>query len=86
MANIRSQIKRNRQSEERRVRNKALRSELRTRMKRFRLAADSGDRDAATEHFRAAVKRLDQAASKGAVHHNYAANRKSQMARRLERL
>lgn len=81
MANIKSQIKRNRQNEKRRLRNKAVRSELRTRTKHAVVAAEQGleDRDAL---LRLAVKRIDKAAAKGVIHKNQAANRKSRLMRR----
>jgi small subunit ribosomal protein S20 len=86
MANIASQIKRNRQALRHRERNKATRSALRTHLKAFRRALDSADREAADAAYRVAARELDQAASKGVVHPNFAANRKSQMARSLTAL
>jgi len=83
MANIKSQIKRNRQNELRRQRNKATRSSLRTRIKNFMSAADGGDKEAATEAYREASRALDKAASKGVIHRNAAANKKSRLAKRL---
>ncbi|MDP9452734.1 MAG: 30S ribosomal protein S20 [Actinomycetota bacterium] len=81
MANIKSQIKRNLQNERRRLRNKGVRSELRTRTRNALSAAESGgDRD---EALRLAVKRIDQAAAKGVIHKNTAARRKSRLMRRL---
>ncbi len=85
MANIRSQIKRNRQNERRRLRNKAVRSELRTRTKSAVSAADSGAEDSA-EALRLAVKRIDKAAAKGVIHKNQAANRKSRLMKRVAAL
>ena len=82
MANIKSQIKRNRQNEKRRVRNKAVRSELRTRTKHALAAAEENAGDAA-EAARIALKRIDKAASKGVIHKNAAARRKSRLMRRL---
>ena len=67
MANIKSQIKRNRQNEKRRVRNKTVRSELRTRTKNAVSAAETGA-DNAAEAERLAMKRIDKAATKGVVH------------------
>lgn len=78
MANIRSQIKRNRQNEKRRVRNKAVRSELRTRVK----AAEAGGEDA-DEALRMAMKTIDKAAAKGVIHKNEAARRKSRLQKRV---
>jgi small subunit ribosomal protein S20 len=81
MANIRSQIKRNRQNERLRLRNKAVRSEIRTRTKTAVMAVDAGAEDA-VEATRAAVKRIDKAAALGVIHKNQAANRKSRLMRR----
>jgi len=86
VANIKSQIKRNKQNEKARLRNKAVKSSLRTSVRKFREAADSGDADAATQAMRAASKELDMAASKGVIHKNQAANRKSAIARRCAEL
>ena len=83
MANIKSQIKRNRQNEARRVRNKSVRSALRTHVKRFEEAVDSGDRDAAAAEYREDTQALDKAAAKGVIHKNKAANKKARLARRL---
>jgi small subunit ribosomal protein S20 len=82
MANIKSQIKRNLQNEKRRLRNKAARSELKTRTKVAVRAADHGD-EQALELARQAVKRLDKAATKGIIHKNQAARRKSRLMRRV---
>jgi small subunit ribosomal protein S20 len=85
MANIKSQIKRNKQNEVRRVRNKAVRSEIRTRVKNAETAAAEGT-EASAEALRMAVKRIDKAASKGVIHKNQAANRKSRLMKRLAKL
>jgi small subunit ribosomal protein S20 len=85
MANIKSQIKRNKQNEVRRVRNKAVRSEIRTRVKNAEQAAADGGETSA-EALRMAVKRIDKAASKGVIHKNQAANRKSRLMKRLAKL
>src|SRR6476660_2765677 len=77
MANIKSQIKRNRQNTKRHDRNKAVRSELQTRTKTALASAQTGDD--ATEATRLAVKRLDKAAAKGVIHRNAAARRKSRL-------
>jgi small subunit ribosomal protein S20 len=82
VANIRSQIKRNRQNERRRLRNKAVRSEMRTRTKRATAAFEGGLEDAG-EALRLAVKRIDKAAAQGVIHRNQAANRKSRLMRRI---
>ena len=86
MANIASQIKRNRQTIVRHERNKATRSALKTSLKKFNTAAEAGERDAAAEAYRAAARDLDKAAQKGVVHANFAANHKSRMAKRLQAL
>jgi small subunit ribosomal protein S20 len=85
VANIKSQIKRNRQNEARRMRNKAVRSELKTRRKNAEAAAGSGDENAANL-LQLAVKRIDMAASKGVIHKNKAARDKSRLMRRIARL
>lgn len=82
MANIKSQIKRNRQNEARRERNKSVRSEMRTRTKRAVQAATTGAEDAA-ERLQAAVRRIDKAAAKGVIHPNQAARRKSRLMRHV---
>ncbi|MGD0943060.1 MAG: 30S ribosomal protein S20 [Acidimicrobiales bacterium] len=82
MANIKSQIKRNRQNERRHLSNKAVRSELKTRTKNALLAAESGAEDSA-ERLRQAVKRIDKAAAKGVIHSNQASRRKSRLVRRI---
>ena len=81
MANIRSQIKRNRQTIKRQARNKAVRSELRTRTKRANAAIAEGAEDS-EESIRLAIKRIDKAAAKGVIHKNQAANRKSRLMKR----
>jgi len=86
VANIKSQIKRNRQNEERRQRNKAVKSSLKTHIRSFRQAADSGDVDAATTAMRSACRALDKAASKGVIHKKQAANRKSAISHRAAEL
>jgi small subunit ribosomal protein S20 len=84
VANIRSQIKRNRQTVKRQARNKAVRSELRTRSKRAN-AAIAEDVESAEETIRLAIKRIDKAAAKGVIHKNQAANRKSRLMKRAAR-
>jgi small subunit ribosomal protein S20 len=86
VANIKSQIKRNKQNEKARQRNKAVKSELKTSVRKFREAADTGDVEAATLAMRAASLKLDKAASKGVIHKNQAANRKSAIAKRAAEL
>jgi small subunit ribosomal protein S20 len=83
MANIKSQIKRNRQNETARQRNKAVRSRLKTYTRSFHTAAEAGDKEAAETAYLAAAREFDKAASKGVIHRNTAANKKSGMAKRL---
>ena len=83
MANIRSQIKRNRQTEVRRRRNRATRSELRTRIKNAVDAAETGD---GTKEATVAMQQLDKAAAHRVIHRNTAARRKSRLQKRLNRL
>lgn len=85
MANIKSQIKRNKQSEVRRLRNKAVRSELKTRIKSALRSVEQAE-DTAAETLQLAVKRLDKAASKGIIHKNQAARRKSRLMQRIAKL
>jgi small subunit ribosomal protein S20 len=85
VANIKSQIKRNRQNERRRMRNKSVRSEMRTRTKTA-LAAAEADTPNALGALRSAVKRIDKAAAQGVIHKNQAANRKSRLMRRIAKL
>jgi small subunit ribosomal protein S20 len=82
MANIRSQIKRNRSNERRRLRNQAVRSELKTRVKAARQAVTQGDENG-TELVRLAQKRLAMAAAKGRIHRKQAARRTSRLMKRL---
>jgi small subunit ribosomal protein S20 len=84
VANIKSQIKRNRQTVKRQARNKAVRSELRTRTKRAITAIDGGAEDV-EETLRLAIKRIDKAAAKGVIHKNQAANRKARLMTRAAR-
>lgn len=85
MANIKSQIKRNRQNERARLRNKAVKAELRTRVKTAIAEGTEGTATSA-DSLRLAIKRLDQAAAKGIIHRNQAANRKSSLVKRLAKL
>ena len=82
MANIKSQIKRNRQNEKRRVRNKAVRSEMKTRINQT-IAATEDDGADAEAALRIAQKRIDQAVSKGVLHKNTAARRKARLAQKV---
>jgi small subunit ribosomal protein S20 len=82
VANIKQQVKRNRKNEEARQRNKAVKSEIKTAIRRYRETVESGDATAADERRRHAARLLDKAVSKGVIHKNQAANKKSRMAHR----
>jgi small subunit ribosomal protein S20 len=86
VANIKSQIKRNKQNEKRHERNKAVKTGLKTAVRKFREAADSGDAAQAKALAQDAAKKLDKAASKGVIHKNQAANRKSAIAQKAASL
>jgi small subunit ribosomal protein S20 len=86
VANIKSQIKRNRQNEKRRLRNKSVKSSLKTAIRKFHEGAVGGDVEAATALMVDASRKLDKAVSKGVIHPNQAANRKSAIAKRLASL
>ena len=86
MANIKSQIKRIGTNEKARLRNKSVKSSLKTAVRRFRDAAESGNRDTAQTELRVASRELDKAVSKGVIHANQAANKKSAMAQRINSL
>ncbi|WP_188196459.1 30S ribosomal protein S20 [Nonomuraea sp. SYSU D8015] len=86
MANIKSQIKRNKQNEKARLRNKAVKSSLKTAVRKFREAAEQGDVEQAQALQRAAARQLDKAVSKGVIHKNQAANRKSSIAKQVAAL
>jgi small subunit ribosomal protein S20 len=81
VANIKSQIKRNRQNQVRELRNKSVRTALKTEAKKVRAAAGSGDSEAVQAEYRRASRALDKAVSKGALHKKTAARRKSRLAR-----
>ena len=86
MANIKSQIKRIKTNEKARQRNKSVRSALKTSVRRFRTAADAGDKETALTALQTASRDLDKAVSKGVIHANQAANRKSALAQRVNSL
>ena len=86
MANIKSQIKRIKQNEKRHERNKAVKSGLKTAVRKFREAAEAGDKEQAVELGKAANRQLDKAASKGVIHKNQAANRKSAISKKVASL
>jgi small subunit ribosomal protein S20 len=80
VANIKSQIKRNKTNEKARLRNKAVKSSLKTAIRKAREAVAAGDLEKATVAARAASRQLDKAVSKGVIHKNAAANKKSALA------
>ena len=81
MANIKSQIKRNRQNERRRLRNKSISSDLKTTVKKVETAAAAGE--PTDELIRSAQKKIDTAVSKGVLHKKAAARKKSRLAKRV---
>jgi small subunit ribosomal protein S20 len=86
VANIKSQIKRNKQNEKRHERNKSVKTGLKSAVRKFREAAEAGDKDAAVAAGRDASRKLDKAVSKGVIHKNQAANRKSAIAKKAASL
>ncbi|MDD7814838.1 30S ribosomal protein S20 [Mycolicibacter sinensis] len=86
MANIKSQVKRNRTNERARLRNQSVKSAVRTAIRAFREAAEAGDKDKAGELLVSTSRKLDKAASKGVIHKNQAANKKSALAQTLNKL
>lgn len=86
MANIKSQIKRIRTNEERRLRNKSIRSAVRTEIRKLREAVAAGDKAAAEAQLRVASRALDKAVTKGVFHRNSAANKKSNMAHAVNKM
>ncbi len=86
MPHTKSQAKRMRQNEERRKRNKAVKSSLKTSIRRFNEAAAAGNVEEAAVRMRHASRQLDKAATKGVIHKNQAANRKSAIHRRADAL
>ncbi|AWK72101.1 30S ribosomal protein S20 [Rhodococcus sp. NPDC019627] len=86
MANIKSQVKRIRTNEAARLRNQSVKSSLRTAIRSFREAAAAGDKDKANELLVATSRKLDKAASKGVIHANQAANKKSALAQALNKI
>ena len=86
MANIKSQIKRIKTNEKRRLRNKAVKTEVRTLVRKVREAAEAGETQAAEEALKVASRKLDKAVSKGVIHRNQAANRKSKLAKLVAKI
>ncbi|GAA1513254.1 30S ribosomal protein S20 [Streptomyces agglomeratus] len=86
MANIKSQIKRNKTNEKARLRNKAVKSSLKTSIRKAREAVTAGDLEKATVAVREASRKLDKAVSKGVIHKNAAANKKSALAHKVASL
>ncbi len=86
MANIKSQQKRILTNERRRLRNKSVKSSLHTAVRGFRAAVESGDKEKAGELLASTTRKLDKAATKGVIHKNQAANRKSALARAFNKI
>lgn len=86
MANIKSQEKRNRTNERRRLRNKSVKSSLHTAVRAFREAAEAGDKAKAGELLASTSRKLDKAVGKGVIHKNQAANKKSALAQAFNKL
>lgn len=86
MANIKSQIKRNKTNDSARLRNQSVKSSLRTAIRSFREAVAAGEKDKASELLVSTSKKLDKAASKGVIHANQAANKKSAIAVAVNKL
>jgi small subunit ribosomal protein S20 len=86
VANIKSQLKRIKTNEKARLRNKAVKSSLKTAIRKFREAAEAGDKEKAAVLVREASRKLDKAVSKGVIHANQAANKKSALARRANQI
>ncbi|GLZ39651.1 30S ribosomal protein S20 [Actinokineospora sp. NBRC 105648] len=86
MANIKSQMKRIKTNEKARLRNKSVKSSVKTAIRKFREAAEAGDKTKAQELLAVASQKLDKAAGKGVIHANQAANKKSAMALRVNKI
>ena len=86
MANIKSQMKRNRTNEKRRLRNKSVKSSLHTAVRGFRAAIEAGDKEKAGELLAATNRKLDKADTKGVIHKNQAANRKSALTQAFNKI
>jgi small subunit ribosomal protein S20 len=86
LANIKSAIKRNRQNEKRRLQNRVVRGSTRTQVKKAKEAIEEGNKEAAIQEVKDAVIKLDRAASKGVIHKNNAARRKSRLFKQLAKL
>jgi small subunit ribosomal protein S20 len=86
VANIKSQIKRNKTNEKARLRNKAAKSSLKTAIRKTREAIEAGDTEKATAAAREASRKLDKAVSKGVIHKNQAANKKAALAQKVATL
>ena len=86
MANIKSKVKRNKTNELARLRNQSVKSSLRTAVRSFREAADAGEKDKAGDLLQSTSRKLDKAVSKGVIHKNQAANKKSALARAFNKI
>jgi small subunit ribosomal protein S20 len=86
LANIKSQIKRNRQNEKHRIRNRVVRGRARTFVGRAKVTIEEGEKEKAVQETKVAIQSLDKAAQKGVIHKNNAARRKSRLMKRLSAL
>jgi small subunit ribosomal protein S20 len=86
VANIKSKVKRNRTNELARLRNQSVKSSLRTAVRSFREAAEAGEKEKAAELLESTNRKLDKAASKGVIHRNQAANKKSALSRAFNKI
>ena len=86
MPNIKSQIKRLRKSEEQRIRNKSVKSRIKTNISQFKKALESKEKEEAQKHLLTTVRSLDKAASKGIIHPNQASNKKSKLMKKFQGL
>lgn len=86
MANIKSAKKRAKTAQKRRLRNVSAMSAVKTAIKRFEVAVTTGNKEAATELLRVAVKKIDQAGTKGLLHRNNVANKKSRLVKAFNRM
>lgn len=86
MPNIKSAMKRVRSSKKRAMRNKSIKSVIKTQISKFEKAVENGDTESANELFKVAVKKIDQSVEKGILHKNTGARKKSQLARKLKNI
>jgi small subunit ribosomal protein S20 len=86
MPNIKSAKKRDAKSKAQRLKNRAERTQLRTALKKFDVAVAEGNKDAAVESYKSAVKSVDKASGKGLIHKNNAAHKKSALTKKLNEM